>query len=422
MKEIKLKGLDETIYETTLENGLKIYMWVNKKVNTFKGTITFMVGSEDVDYSIGKKNIHKIFGIPHYLEHILCKNENGSSILGDFQKLGSYSNASTFAYRTTYEFVGNQNLKENIKLLMHMTQEKVFDEDAFESERGPILEEARRCEDSIDRLVYIELNKMLYKNYPNKEYGVGNQKDIKKITLEDLKETYKTFYHPENSFVVITGNINPYEIEEWFIEIEKDKSFPKFQHPKIKKYKEPTSIVCKEKEIKANVEIPLVAVAIKTPLKVFETDLLTTLDALQLTLTSNFGSTSSFREELMNKKLITSLSCYTEKTRDYLNIAVISKTKYPKEVIGKIKEKLRNVEILEEEISRKKKCEIASLVLGYEDVEEVNDFLSYTISKFGTIFDNEKEILESLDIKTIKNVVSKVDFSKIAALTILPKE
>ena len=422
MKEIKLKGLDETIYETTLENGLKIYMWVNKKVNTFKGTITFMVGSEDVDYSTGKKNIHKIFGIPHYLEHILCKNENGSSILGDFQKLGSYSNASTFAYRTTYEFVGNQNLKENIKLLMHMTQEKVFDEDAFESERGPILEEARRCEDSIDRLVYIELNKLLYKNYPNKEYGVGNQKDIKKITLEDLKETYKTFYHPENSFVVITGNINPYEIEEWFIEIEKDKSFPKFQHPKIKKYKEPTSIVCKEKEIKANVEIPLVAVAIKTPLKVFETDLLTTLDALQLTLTSNFGSTSSFREELMNKKLITSLSCYTEKTRDYLNIAVISKTKYPKEVIGKIKEKLRNVEILEEEISRKKKCEIASLVLGYEDVEEVNDFLSYTISKFGTIFDNEKEILENLDIKTIKNVVSKVDFSKIAALTILPKE
>ena len=422
MKEIKLKGLDETIYETTLENGLKIYMWVNKKVNTFKGTITFMVGSEDVDYSIGKKNIHKIFGIPHYLEHILCKNENGASILGDFQKLGSYSNASTFAYRTTYEFVGNQNLKENIKLLMHMTQEKVFDEDAFESERGPILEEARRCEDSIDRLVYIELNKLLYKNYPNKEYGVGNQKDIKKITLEDLKETYKTFYHPENSFVVITGNINPYEIEEWFIEIEKDKSFPKFQHPKIKKYKEPTSIVCKEKEIKANVEIPLVAVAIKTPLKVFETDLLTTLDALQLTLTSNFGSTSSFREELMNKKLITSLSCYTEKTRDYLNIAVISKTKYPKEVIGKIKEKLRNVEILEEEISRKKKCEIASLVLGYEDVEEVNDFLSYTISKFGTIFDNEKEILENLDIKTIKNVVSKVDFSKIAALTILPKE
>ncbi|MBR1817522.1 MAG: insulinase family protein [Bacilli bacterium] len=422
MKEIKLKGLDETIYETTLENGLKIYMWVNKKVNTFKGTITFMVGSEDVDYSIGKKNIHKIFGIPHYLEHILCKNENGSSILGDFQKLGSYNNASTFAYRTTYEFVGNQNLKENIKLLMHMTQEKVFDEDAFESERGPILEEARRCEDSIDRLVYIELNKMLYKNYPNKEYGVGNQKDIKKITLEDLKETYKTFYHPENSFVVITGNINPYEIEEWFIEIEKDKSFPKFQHPKIKKYKEPTSIICKEKEIKANVEIPLVAIAIKTPLKVFETDLLTTLDALQLTLTSNFGSTSSFREELMNKKLITSLSCYTEKTRDYLNIAVISKTKYPKEVIGKIKEKLRNVEILEEEISRKKKCEIASLVLGYEAVEEVNDFLSYTVSKFGTIFDNEKEILENLDIKTIKNVVTKVDFSKIAALTILPKE
>ena len=422
MKEIKLKGLNEIIYTTELENGLQIYMWVNKKTSTFKGTITFQIGSEDIDYRIGKKIVHKRFGIPHYLEHILCQNEEGMSILGDFQKLGSYSNAATYPYRTTYEFVGNQDLKKNIELLMHMTQEKVFDEDAFERERGPILEESRRCKDSIDRLLHIELNKMLYKNYPNKEYGVGSQGDIKKITLEDLKETYEAFYHPKNSFVVITGNINPYEIEQWLIEIEKNKSFKEFCKPKLKKYKEPASLVCEEKEIKAKVEIPMVAIAIKTPLKEFETDILTTLDALQLVLTSNFGPTSSLKEELMEKKLITTLSCYTEKSKDYLSIVILSKTKYPKEVIQKIKEKLNHLEVIEEEISRKKKCEIASMVLGYVDAEEVNDLLSYSISKFGCIFDNEKEVLEKLEIKTIKNILSKIDFSKQATLTIFPKE
>ncbi len=422
MNKIKLKGLEETIYETTLENGLRVYIWVNKKVNTFKGTITFQIGSEDIDYKIGKKNFHKCFGIPHYLEHVLCQNETGMSILGDFQKLGSYSNASTYAYRTTYEFVGNDNLQDNIKLLLHMTQDKKFALEPFEQERGPILEEARRCKDSIDRLLYIEINKMLYKNYPNKDYGVGKESDIKKITLDDLKETYQAFYHPKNSFMVITGNVNPYEIEEWIEKIEKEKDFSDFILPKMKQYKEPTSIVCQEKEIKANVELPVVVVAIKARIDAFESDLVTLLNSLNLVLSSNFGSTSDFREELMNEKLFTTLSWYTEKSRDYLSIVVSSKTKYPKEMATKIREKLLSLELKEEEITRKKKCEIANMVLAYEDVEEVNDFLCYTLSKFGTIFDNEKEIIEKLNKKTIKSIIEKIDFTKMATLTVLPKE
>lgn len=264
---------------------------------------------------------------------------------------------------------------------------------------------------------------MLYKNYPNKEYGVGSIDDIKKITLDELKQIYETFYHPKNSFMVITGNVNPYEIEEWIEKIEKEKKFKKYKVPKIRKYKEPSSLVCKEKEIKASVELPIVAVAIKTPYKVFaEQDLLKTLDSIELVLASNFGSTSLFREELMEKKLITTLSSYVEKSRDYLTIVVNSKTKYPKEVSKRIKEKLSSLEIKEEELLRKKKCEIANMVRGYEDVEEVSDFLNYTISKFGRVFDNEKEVLENLEKKDVENVINKIDLKKMATLILLPKE
>lgn len=423
MEEIKLQGLDETIYKTTLENGLRIYVWTNKKVNTFKGTITFLIGSEDINYKIGKKKIHDCFGIPHYLEHILCQNEKGGSILGDFQALGSYSNASTYAYRTTFEFIGNNNLQKNIELLLHMTQDKVFQEEPFERERGAILEESRRCEDSIDRLLYIEINKMLYKNYPNKEYGVGSQEDIKKITLEDLKRTYANFYHPKNSFVVITGNVNPCEIEEWISQVESKKEFSKFKEPTLLKYKEPASLVCKEREIKASVEIPIVAVALKVPLNIFgEKDLLKILDSIDLVLASNFGGTSNFREELLNQKLITTLSSYVEKNRDYLSIVVKSKTKYPKEVSKRLQEKLSTLQIKEEELLRKKKCAIANMVRGYEDVEEVNDYLTYSLSKFRSIFVNEKEVLENLDLKAIEDIINTIDFKKMATLIVMPRE
>ena len=49
MKEIVLKGLDEKIYCDECENGLGIYVWVNPKINTVKGSLTYIVGSEDVD-------------------------------------------------------------------------------------------------------------------------------------------------------------------------------------------------------------------------------------------------------------------------------------------------------------------------------------------------------------------------------------
>ena len=52
MKEIRLKGLDEKIYYDVCENGLKIYIWVNEKINTFKGSLVFLGGAENTTFKI----------------------------------------------------------------------------------------------------------------------------------------------------------------------------------------------------------------------------------------------------------------------------------------------------------------------------------------------------------------------------------
>lgn len=422
MKEIVLKGLDEKVFYDECENGLGIYVWVNPKINTVKGSLTYIVGSENIEFKVKTTNFSVPFGTAHYLEHMMCKDENGSYMLKKFQELGCYSNASTYAYKTVYEFVGSGNIKEAINLLLDVTQEKNFDEDAFEKERGPIIEEARRNLDNASRDVMIELNRSLFHSYPNRMPGVGTLEDIQKISLEDLKLLYHTFYHPKNSFVTVTGNVNPREVIRWIKENQNHKEFSKYQKPLLKKYREPKRVVEKYKEIKTTIEVPHIYLVIKTPLKNLEEyDINTVLNATQVVLSSNFGTTSLLKEELTSKNLVTTLGAMAWFENDYLLLQVVSKTKYPEEVMPILKDKLCHLEILEEDIERKKKGEIATLVLGYEDPESVNDFISYSIAKFGHIWDDEKESLENLTIQKVKDIIGKVSTKELTVLVAKPK-
>ena len=55
MQEIKLEGLNETIYYDECQNGLKVYMWVKKDINSFYGTLSVKFGSLFNDFKVGNK-------------------------------------------------------------------------------------------------------------------------------------------------------------------------------------------------------------------------------------------------------------------------------------------------------------------------------------------------------------------------------
>ena len=177
-----------------------------------------------------------------------------------------------------------------------------------------------------------------------------------------------------------------------------------------------------KKKTHTTLEMPKVFLNVKIPLKnLQEYDMNTILDATQVVLSSNFGTTSIFKEELMSKNLVATLGAYAGFEREYLLLQVVAKTKYPEEVIPLIKQKIYHLEILEKDIERKKKSEIANLVLGYEDPESVNDYISYSIAKFGHIWDNEKETVENLTIEKITDIISKISMKEMAILVAKPK-
>ena len=423
MQEIKLKGLDETIYYEKLVNGLRVYIWKTTTKKTFKGTLTYNVGSEDVSFKADNKNYQVPYGTAHFLEHILCKKDDGTSLLTDFNRLGCYSNAATYGYKTVYEFMGSDNFYEALELLLNNIEKKNFVLEHFLSEKGPIKEEARRGLDSAPRLISEEINKELFSTYPNRMPGVGTLDDIENIKLSDLELLYKSFYHPENCFLILTGNIEADKTIEFVKNHESCITFTKYKNPKKTNYKEPKKVVKKDSVIKINVETPKVYVSLKTPLTPLKNyDIMEMLDAVNIVLNVNFGATSLLREDLINKKLVTTIGAYAYIERDYLIIQVVSKTKYPSKVLPILKDKLLNLEIIASDIKRKKNSEIANLVLGYEDVESVNDYLSYSLSKFNKIWDNEKEIIENMTTEKIKEIISKVSFEEISTLIVEPKK
>ena len=421
MKEIRLKGLDEKIYYDVCDNGLKIYIWVNEKINTFKGSLVFLGGAENTTFKIEGQEKKVPSGTAHYLEHILCKNADGSSLLGHFNALNSYSNAATYPNRTAYEFVGTKDVLKNLDVLLDAVQEKEFNEEYFEKERGPILEEERMRRDDANRVSYYKINACLFAKYPNRVSGLGTEEDIKKITLDDLKLFYQTFYHPKNSFLVVTGKVNPEEVMAFVKEKEKKKVFLPFVKPVLPKYHEPKEIVSSYDEARVNVEVPNVYISVKVPLKDLpKKNIVTLISIMQVVLASNFGDTSIFKEELLQKKLAVSVGYNVEWERQYLILSAISKTKEPDKVIPLLKEKMKHLDLEEKDIFRKIKSTIANLVLSYEDPEYVNDVLNYMLVTYGKIITNEKELLEKMTMEDILEVMKSVNFEQMNTFVLYP--
>ncbi len=407
MKKINLKGLDEVIYQDECDNGLKIYVWVKPNANHFNGTYVVNAGSEDVKFTVDGKNFEVPFGTAHYLEHYLCSEDDHSPYLKKFNELGSSSNAATYPNYTIFEFFGSNHFEENMNCLLDWTYQKAFDEQEFEKERGPILEECRMYLDHLGRESHSEIQKSLFSVYPSRENGIGTEEDILKISMKDVESFYQTFYHPKNSYVFVSGKVDPVEVIHMIKENQKEKTYPKWIEPKKAKYKEPKKVCRPYFERNFGIEVPRVYISVKVPLKNFSLEEPLVLNIMNLIASANFGSTSTFREELLDSKLAITLGAWVHTERDYLILELSMRTKYPEEVIPIVKEKLNSLEFLEDDIKRKLKVLIANMVLGFENIDEMKDSLIYMISHYGRIIEEGKELLESVDLETIRSVYNE---------------
>lgn len=423
MKEIELNGIKEIVYYDKIVN-MPVYVWRNDKVKGVFSALCVNFGSIHQEFKLNGKNKYYTVpsGIAHFIEHLNFYEPDGTTATDFYVQYGSEVNAFTTFDYTCYHLYSTKKYKENLNHLLDFVLTPSFNKKMVNKEKDIIIEELSMDEDIPDTKLYFTHYRDLFHKYKYKESITGKKEDVENTKLEDILLAYDTFYHPKNMFMVVTGNVNPYDVFKITEENLKNKKLSTYKNPKLKKFREETSVVNSVTEIFGNVETPKVKISIKNPINNFKN-----IDPVELRLitsllvVSNFGPTSDLKENLMEKELMNYMSATRTFIEDYFIITITLETKYPKEVIKEIKEQFKNLEITEENLQRKRNASVASLVLKYDDIMSVNTTMQEEILTFNSVVNNEKEYLESITMDKVNKVIKKIDIKNMAITILNPQ-
>ncbi len=410
MEIIKLKGIDEEIYYTLSKDNLPIYIWKNEYAKSFYLSLNVKYGSINTEFQIKNKKYKVPNGIAHFMEHIKFNIDKDHTASDLFDPLGSDINAFTTYKFTSYLVYGTNKIITNLNNLLDYVYNPYFTKESIKKEKGIISSEINMGKDQPFNRLYNEFNKCMYQKEKFKNLITGEIDDIKDIDLKDIELIYQAFYHPENMFLIVTGNVNPYEIEKTVNDNLAKKDIGPYLNPTFIKIKEPHQVAKKEQIINANVEVPKAKIGLKLDKKQFkDIDDVKLNIIMSIILASNLGDTSDIKEELLKEGLITYLNASRIIQNDHVIIDITLESKYLDESIKRIIDQLNNLTIDEEDLKRKINSSIANLVTSYESTENVNNILQNYIIYYGYIIDNLKEIYESITIEDIKNVIDKIN-------------
>ncbi len=413
MKKINIKKIDECIYYEKLDNGLKVYMYVNNNIHNNYVTYTTKYGSIYKEFkSIDGEMIKVPNGIAHFLEHKVFVEEHDPQPEEFFARSGAVCNAFTTFKNTTYLFSGPDELENNISYLIDFVGNIYLTEENVESEKGIICEEINMCNDTpVDRL-YDKIRENTIKNNPFRESIIGTHKEVNSITKELLETCYHTFYHPSNMFLIITGNFNPDKIIKVIKDKFKYKEYNRREKINKKKYKEPDKVVKEYEVINMNTNVPKYSYNIKINVDKIKIDKRKLNIYMYLLYSLTFGETSDFDYRLKKEGIITSSIYYNllDIGSHYI-ISLMNNTLEYKRLEKEITKALSNIRIDKNDFNRKKKVLISNEIFSYEDMEMVNDMILDNILFDNKIPEDIIDIINSLNTQELEDIIDNIDFS-----------
>lgn len=414
MEKIKLKDINEYIYYEKLNNGMEVFLYNKDNVHTNYVTFTTKYGSIYNEFVPIGQNKMQTFpkGIAHFLEHKVFEEKEDPQPMDFFAKSGSICNAYTTFRNTTYLFYATERLEENINYLLDYVQNIYLTVESVEKEKGIITEEIHMYEDRPNEVLIEKTRYNAFISNPYRDSIIGRVSDINKITKEDLEICYKTFYHPSNMFLVVSGSFNPEKIMKLIKDNQANKEFKELEKIKVKKVEEEDKVYKKEEVIKLPTNIPKIAYNLKIPTKKIELTRRKLHLYLYILFTTLFDETSLFDEELKQNNIITNttyVSLLNAKT--HILITLINETTNYEKFKEKLEERLEKLEVSKEDFERKKKVLISNEMLAFESVEAVNDIIIDNIIYDNKLEDNPIEVIKSLKYEELEELIKKLDIS-----------
>ncbi|XGA09042.1 MAG: pitrilysin family protein [Wolbachia endosymbiont of Xenopsylla cheopis] len=193
---------------TTLENNLRIVTDFLPSVESVVLSLWVNVGS--------RFESEKNKGISHFLEHMAFKGTKARTALEiakAFDDIGGNCNAHTGRENTVYYAkVLKNDVKIAIDILTDIIMNSTFPEDEIEREKGVVLQEIYRTNDSPSDIIS---DKYMETAYSRQSFGhsiLGSPETVKAFSRENLFNYTQEYYYSDNMIFAVSGNISHDEV------------------------------------------------------------------------------------------------------------------------------------------------------------------------------------------------------------------
>lgn len=408
MKTNHNKRFDETIYSTTLENGLTVIIVHKPEFRNHVALCGTNFGAKQLHQIVNGNDVVFNSGVAHFLEHKLFEKQD-EDILSTFTNMGASANAFTSYNETVYYFSTTQQLELPLNTLLDFVMDLSVTEQGVAKEKGIIIEELKMYQEMPLFRLSMEVLESLFAHHPLKHDIAGTVESVNAITKEELEQAYFTNYHPSQLVLSIVSPTLPEKI----IEIIENNQIEKGSTNQLEvinpKIDEPQEVARPFHKIVMNVNNPKIALAYKQSLPF--NDQLEAYKAnvmMQMILDLNFSKLNPEYQSWIDSDLINDLFVYqSDFGLDYGYFEFIAETQLIDEFKSFITNKLENLEIVPEKLLQLKKR-----YLG-ENISDLSDFESFAINNFRAHFIGTNpfeliELIESITESELKNFISNL--------------
>ncbi len=204
--------LERMIRDTVLANGLHVIVVRNASVPL--ATIEVVVRTGAFSQLTPEDE-----GVPHLLEHMLFKSGDGT-MAGSFDDAAykveaiahnGVTEAEAVAYYVT---LPSKNLAKGVKLMADLVRSAEFEREALKSEQRVVSGELQRKAAEPQYLLYHQASQALWGEGWSRKNPGGNLLAVMGATPDRLRGFFRKYYIPNNSALVVTGDVVAAEVFE----------------------------------------------------------------------------------------------------------------------------------------------------------------------------------------------------------------
>ena len=395
----------------SLKNGIRVLLTPDSHSSTLSVLVGVGVGS--VNESATQH------GLAHFFEHMCFKGTkeypSHMDLLFKIDSYGLQANAYTGTEYTVYHLSGSRDkIDQMIDLTANIFLNSLFPAEELEKEKGVILSEIAMYEDDPSSKCIESVEQFLFHNTRAGHPILGTSKDVKGYGREDFLNFFNTHYVAENTVISIAGNFESEYVLNKLEHLYKDAN--RGSHTSLEDVRPTVPNEVHSSVVRSDLEQTHIAIAGYAPSKknddIYIARVLSTLlggsmsSRLFIAVREGLGACYTIRSFIDANSYLSTFFIYLgtneKQTGDAMN------------GIGDELKKIKEGDVLEEELDKAKNILLGMFSLTQENKNRIASIVLHNFIQTGKVFDVEeyKEKIRSVTAKDVKRIANEIFVSE----------